>query len=221
MSSGSTVVIFLVLSFYPFFNRNPSKSHISHNYKSESLNLANKQLCNRLSYMQSWHIQRISMTCRLLTSMWRLWFCTLWVPGITGPGPLVLHGYPLWYQSTMVHSSRCCPGVPVTSQKPLEFGTPNLTEICHRHTKQQGQIVQSNCRRKVAWRANTKFRQAKAKLSLEMKEEEPHGSLANCRCFASSKKLVPMIFLLNLWGPTLEESCQDCHYRLFLVSIIP
>ena len=62
---------------------------ISHNYKSESLNLANKQLRNRLSYMQSWHIQRISMTCRLLTSMWRLWFCTLWVPGITGPGPLV------------------------------------------------------------------------------------------------------------------------------------
>ena len=34
---------------------------ISHNYKSESLNLANKQLRNRLSYMQSWHIQRISM----------------------------------------------------------------------------------------------------------------------------------------------------------------
>jgi len=29
------------------------------------------------------------MTCLLLTSMWRLWFCTLWVPGITGPGPLV------------------------------------------------------------------------------------------------------------------------------------
>ena len=38
---------------------------ISHNYKSESLNLANKQLRNRLSYMQSWHIQRISMACRL------------------------------------------------------------------------------------------------------------------------------------------------------------
>ena len=45
-----------------------SPSQISHNYKSESLNLASKQLRNRLSYMQTWHIQRISMTYRLLTT---------------------------------------------------------------------------------------------------------------------------------------------------------
>ena len=61
---------------------------ISHNYKSESLNLANKQLRNRLSYMQSWHIQRISMACRLVTSIFDP---DIWVPGITGPDPLVVH----------------------------------------------------------------------------------------------------------------------------------
>ena len=64
------------------------ETQISHNYKSESLNLANKQLRNRLSYMQSWHIQRISMACRLVTSIFDP---DIWVPGITGPDPLVYY----------------------------------------------------------------------------------------------------------------------------------